>query len=60
MREYTITDAGLMLGMGYGRVRDLAMRGVLKGRRTEQGRLMVSAESVDQYRRDRASVGAAA
>jgi hypothetical protein len=60
MREYSITDAGLMLSMTYGRVRDLAMRGVLKGRRTEQGRLMVTAESVDQYRRERGAVGTAA
>lgn len=60
MNEYSLTDAGLMLGLTYHRVRDLAMRGVLKGRRTDAGRLVVTAESVDQYRRERSTAGAAA
>ena len=60
MREFSITDAGLLLGLGYGRVRDLAMRGILKARRNEQGRLMVSAESVQAYRQEHSAVAAAA
>jgi hypothetical protein len=60
MREYSITDTGLRLMLTYGRVRDLALRGVLKARRNEQGRLMVSAESVEAYRQQRTAFGAAA
>ena len=60
MREISITDAGLLLGMRYHAVRDLALRGVLNARRNENGRLVVSAESVDRYQRARATSGAAA
>ena len=59
MREISITDAGLVLQMRYHAVRDLALRGILRARRNEAGRLVVSAESVNAYR-DRATVGTAA
>jgi hypothetical protein len=50
-RDHSITDAGLKLGLTYHRVRDLALRGVLDARRNEQGRLVISAESIEQYQR---------
>jgi hypothetical protein len=55
VKQYSITDTGLILGLTYHRVRDLAMRGVLAARRDERGRLVVSADSIDDYQRQRAA-----
>jgi hypothetical protein len=51
LNEYSITDTGLMLGLAYHRVRDLALRGVLAAQRDKRGRLMITANSIEDYRR---------
>lgn len=47
----TMTDAGMALGVPFHRVRDLAMRGVLRARRGDDGRWRISEASVDDYKR---------
>jgi excisionase family DNA binding protein len=49
MKEITITDSALLLGMSYNLVMRLVLRGDLRSRRTGSGRFLIERQDVEGW-----------